>query len=109
MGVPTASDILTTIKSVTYNVSFQTFDIEQLEKRRRYPSIEVYKDVPASQQNDKKQTQTRYNFKIRIFQKLLSKEISSKINTDQEQAESQIVSVLDAASLGDHKILSESL
>jgi hypothetical protein len=109
MTVPTATDILAIIDTGTYNVTFQTYDIEQLEKRRRYPSIEVYKDVPASQQNDKKQTQTRYNFKIRIFQKLLSKEISSKINTDQEQAENEIESLLDSASLGDHKILTESL
>jgi len=110
MAVATADTIKTQILTGTYPENTintnNIFDYEQYEKRRRYPSCEVWTTQPESTQETKKTTETIVGFEIRYYVKNLG--IRSTQITSQKDVEAEISRVIDLMTLQDHKVVFES-
>jgi len=110
MAVKTADDIKTQILTGTYPENTinndNVFDYEQYDKRRRYPSCEVWTTQPESTQETKKTTETIVGFEIRYYVKNLG--IRSSQITSQKDVEAEISRVISLMTLQDHKVVFES-
>ena len=110
MAVKTADDIKTQILTGTYPENTinndNVFDYEQYDKRRRYPSCEVWTTQPESTQETKKTTETIVGFEIRYYVKNLG--IRSNQIISQKDVEAEITRVISLMTLQDHKVVFES-
>ena len=110
MAVKTADDIKTQILTGTYPENTinndNVYDYEQYDKRRRYPSCEVWTTQPESTQETKKTTETIVGFEIRYYVKNLG--IRSSQITSQKDVEAEISRVISLMTLQDHKVVFES-
>jgi len=110
MAVATADTIKTQILTGTYPEntinSNNVYDYEQYDKRRRYPSCEVWTTQPESTIESKKTTETTVGFEIRYYVKNLG--IRSSQITSQKDVEAEIMSVIEAMTLQDNKVVLES-
>ena len=105
MTIPTSTQIMNIISPGPYNLPFEFFDFKQIDNRRHYPSIDVFDNDPGSNDRTKQKDIVHWSFTVRIFQK-----IQSNINEEdanQRQAEQQIIALLEAQVLGDHRIIVE--
>jgi hypothetical protein len=82
------------------------YDYEQYEKRRSYPSCEVWTTQPESTQETKKTTETIVGFEIRYYVKNLG--LRSTQITSQKDVEAEISRVIGLMDLQDHKVVFES-
>lgn len=106
----TAATIKTQLEAGTYPddtlSSYNIFDYEQYEGRRKYPSCEVITNQPESTTETKKSTETSLGYEIRYFQRNLG------VRTDevaaQKTVEDVIMSQIESMVLQDHKIVMES-
>jgi len=105
---PAATDLLSIINVGPYNLSFEFFPFFQVANRRHYPSLEVDKIGPAATDRSKVEEKNRVKFEIHVFQRILSDNNSEY--TNQEQAEQEILTLLEAAqlSLETHRIIIEN-
>jgi len=106
MALPTTTDIVAILTPGPYNLAFELFDYKQLDNRRHYPSIEVFDNDSGSKDRTKQKDAVHWSFTVRIFQK-----IQSNINEEdanQRQAENQVITLLEAAVLADHRIIAET-
>jgi len=110
MAVKTADDIKTQILTGTYPENTinndNVYDYEQYDKRRRYPSCEVWTTQPESTQETKKTTETIVGFEIRYYVKNLG--IRSSQIISQKDVEAEISRVISLMTLQDHKVVFES-
>ena len=110
MAVATADTIKTQILTGTYPENTindnNVYDYEQYDKRRRYPSCEVWTTQPESTIESKKTTETTVGFEIRYYVKNLG--IRSSQITSQKDVEAEIMSVIEAMTLQDNKVVLES-
>jgi len=110
MAVATADTIKTQILTGTYPENTinenNVYDYEQYDKRRRYPSCEVWTTQPESTTESKKTTETTVGFEIRYYVKNLG--IRSSQITSQKDVEAEIMSVIEAMTLQDNKVVLES-
>lgn len=106
MAIPSSTDIVNIINVGPYNLTFEFFDYKQLDNRRHYPSIEVFINDSGASDRTKQKDIVHSSFTVRIFQK-----IQSNINEEdanQRQAEKQLITLLEAAVLADHRIVVET-
>jgi len=110
MAVATAETIKTQILTGTYPENTinanNVYDYEQYDKRRRYPSCEVWTTQPESTIESKKTTETTVGFEIRYYVKNLGLRSAQIIS--QKDVEAEIMSVIEAMTLQDHKVVLES-
>ena len=110
MAVATANTIKTQILTGTYPENtindYNVYDYEQYDKRRRYPSCEVWTTQPESTIESKKTTETTVGFEIRYYVKNLG--LRSAQITSQKDVEAEIMRVIEAMTLQDHKVVLES-
>ena len=110
MAVATADTIKTQILTGTYPENTindnNVYDYEQYDKRRRYPSCEVWTTQPESTIESKKTTETTVGFEIRYYVKNLG--LRSAQITSQKDVEVEIMRVIEAMTLQDHKVVLES-
>ena len=85
---------------------YNVFDYEQYEKRRRYPSCEVWTVQPQSTIESKKTTERVVGFEIRYYVKNLGLRSSQIIS--QKDVETKIMSIIEGLTLQDHKVVLES-
>jgi len=110
MAVATAETIKTQILTGTYPENTinanNVYDYEQYDKRRRYPSCEVWTTQPESTIESKKTTETTVGFEIRYYVKNLG--LRSAQITSQKDVEAEIMRVIEAMTLQDNKVVLES-
>ena len=110
MAVATADTIKTQILTGTYPENTindnNVYDYEQYDKRRRYPSCEVWTTQPESTIESKKTTETTVGFEIRYYVKNLG--LRSAQITSQKDVEAEIMRVIEAMTLQDNKVVLES-
>jgi hypothetical protein len=110
MAVATAETIKTQILTGTYPENTinanNVYDYEQYDKRRRYPSCEVWTTQPESKIESKKTTETTVGFEIRYYVKNLGLRSAQIIS--RKDVEAEIMSVIEAMTLQDHKVVLES-
>ena len=110
MAVATANTIKTQILTGTYPENtindYNVYDYQQYDKRRRYPSCEVWTTQPESTIESKKTTEITVGFEIRYYVKNLG--IRSSQITSQKDVEAEIMRVIEAMTLQDHKVVLES-
>ncbi len=108
MATPTVSDIKAILDAGTYPddtiTSENIFDF--VRPRKRYPSIEIQLAKPTSTQQTQEKTAVDYRYEITIFSKILG--LGGDEMSTIRGIEDEVVSLLDAATLGDHKIIQES-
>ncbi len=107
MATPTVSQIKAILDAGNYPdnsiTSENIFDF--VRPRKRYPSIEIEVVKPTSQQQDEGKTAVDYRYAINVFSKILG--LGSDEMTVIRDIEDEVVSLLDAAVLGDHKIIQQ--
>lgn len=116
MAVPTPQSIKAILVaglpfSVTDLTEDRIYITEQPEKRRRFPSIEIVEDDSRESTNEtNEKTEFIKNFKVVLYVKVIGGQ--SGDNQDEvsvvQSLEDEVYDLLDAATLGDHKIVAEN-
>jgi len=108
MATPTVSDIKAILDAGVYPSKTispgSIFDF--LRPRKRYPSIEVEMVKPEGFVETKETTKNSYTYQIHVYYKQLG--LGSNEMVTIRTIEDQIVILLSAATLGDHKVTNES-
>ncbi len=109
MATPTVSSIKTVLEGITYPANTITNDViyDFRQVRKRYPSIEIELAKPESFRETKERTETTYTFTINFYHKVLG--LGGDEVSTSRTIEDLIITELQGASLGDHKIITESL
>jgi len=108
MATPTTADIKVILDAGVYptnSVSPETI-YDFARPRKRYPSIEIEMVQPEGKSETKERTEQSYQFQITILTKQLG--LGSDEVSTQRAIELEIVNLLNAAVLGDHKVINES-
>jgi len=110
MPVATAATIRTQILAGTFPDNTiedaNTFDYEQYERRRRYPSCEVIVTSPEGTEETKQGTISTFGFEIRYYIRNLGVR-TDEVST-QKSVEDVIISQIESFIIQDHKIILES-
>lgn len=109
----TTDSILTALKGGTYTLDTLTtdrfFKVEQPEKRRRFPSVELIEIQPISSTGTQKAIDLARRFEVRVYLRLRGGQVEGQ--TDEidtiETLETEIQDTLDGTVLGEHKIIAE--
>ncbi len=108
MATPTVANIKAFLDAGVYpakTISAGTiFDF--IRPRKRYPSIEIEMIKPEGFVETKERTQNTYTFQIHVYYKQLG--LGSNEMVTIRAIEDQIVVLLSASTLGDHKVTNES-
>lgn len=108
MATPTTADIKAILDAGVYpdkTISPENiFDFAR--PRKRYPSIEIEMSKPEGKVETKERTEASYQFKIAVLTKQLG--LGGDEVVTERAIEDQIVILLNAATLGDHKVVNES-
>lgn len=109
MATPTVASIKTVLQGITYPDNTITNDViyDFRQVRKRYPSIEIELAKPESFRETKERTETTYTFTINFYHKVLG--LGGDEVSTSRAIEDLIITELQGASLGDHKIITESL
>ncbi len=108
MATPTTADIKAILDAGVYpdkTISPENiFDFPRV--RKRYPSIEIQMTKPEGKLETKERTEQSYSFQITVLTKQVG--LGSDEVVSERAIEDEIVILLNAATLGDHKVVNES-